>query len=71
MTEQRNQQNQSHRWPGSSRFNFRSAMKKIDFSLLAEVTGVALATTGIAMFSLPIALITLGTFLVWITEKAN
>jgi hypothetical protein len=46
-------------------------MKKIDFALVAEVTGVALATTGIAMLSLPIALITLGTFLVWITEKAN
>lgn len=46
-------------------------MKKIDFLLVAEVTGVALATTGIAMLSLPIALITLGTFLVWITEKAN
>jgi len=46
-------------------------MKKIDFALVAEVTGVALATTGIAMFSLPLALITLGTFLVWITEKAN
>jgi hypothetical protein len=46
-------------------------MKKIDFSLVAEVTGVALATTGIAMLSLPIALITLGAFLVWITEKAN
>jgi hypothetical protein len=46
-------------------------MKKIDFSLIAEVTGVSLATVGIAMLSLPIALITLGIFLVWITEKAN
>jgi hypothetical protein len=71
MTEQRNQQNQSHQWLDSSRFNFRRAMKKIDFSLVAEVTGVALATIGIGMLSLPIALIVLGTFLVWITEKAN
>jgi hypothetical protein len=46
-------------------------MKKIDFALIAEVTGVALATIGIGMLSLPIALIVLGTFLVWITEKAN
>jgi hypothetical protein len=46
-------------------------MKKIDFALVAEVTGVALATIGIGMLSLPIALIVLGTFLVWITEKAN
>jgi len=30
-----------------------------------------LATIGIGMLSLPIALIVLGTFLVWITEKAN
>jgi amino acid permease len=46
-------------------------MKKIDFSLVAEVTGVVLTTIGIGMLSLPIALIVLGTFLVWITEKAN
>lgn len=46
-------------------------MKRIDFSLIAEVTGVALATIGIGMLSLPIALIVLGSFLVWLTEKAN
>ena len=46
-------------------------MKKIDFSLVAEITGVTLVTTGIGMLSLPIALITLGAYLVWITEKAN
>ena len=46
-------------------------MKKIDFSLIAEVAGVASATAGLAMLSLPVALIALGSFLIWITEKAN
>jgi hypothetical protein len=46
-------------------------MKKIDFSLIAEVVGVACATAGLAMLSLPVALIALGSFLIWITEKAN
>lgn len=46
-------------------------MKRIDFSLVAEVTGVVLVTTGIGMLSLPIAFIVLGSFLVWLTEKAN
>lgn len=46
-------------------------MKKIDFSLVAEVIGVALVSTGLAIISLPIAMIALGSFLVWITEKAN
>jgi hypothetical protein len=46
-------------------------MKKIDFSLIAEVVGVVCATAGLAMLSLPVALIALGSFLIWITEKAN
>ena len=46
-------------------------MKKIDFTLIAEITGVVLASAGLAMFSLPIAMIALGSFLIWITEKAN
>ena len=46
-------------------------MKKIDFTLIAEISGVALASAGLAMFSLPIAMIALGSFLIWITEKAN
>ena len=46
-------------------------MKKIDFTLIAEITGVALASVGLAMFSIPIAMIALGSFLIWITEKAN
>ena len=46
-------------------------MKRIDPSLVAEVFGVGLAFTGLAMLSLPFALIALGSFLVWATEKAN
>jgi len=38
---------------------------------MAEVTGVACATVGLAMLSLPVALIALGSFLIWITEKVN
>jgi hypothetical protein len=45
-------------------------MKKIDPSLVIEVIGVVLVTVGIAAFSLPLAAIALGTFLVWATEKA-
>ena len=44
-------------------------MKKLDASLVVEIIGVALFTTGIAMISLPFALIALGGFLVWATEK--
>jgi hypothetical protein len=46
-------------------------MKKIDFSIVVEVVGVSLATTGLAMVSVPLALIVAGVFLVWVTEKAN
>jgi hypothetical protein len=46
-------------------------MKKIDFSIVVEVIGVSLATTGLAMISVPLALIVAGVFLVWVTEKAN
>ena len=46
-------------------------MKKIDFSVAVEVVGVTLAATGLAMISVPLALIASGVFLVWITEKAN
>jgi hypothetical protein len=44
-------------------------MKKIDWAIAAEVFGVALFTVGVAMISLPLALIALGGFLVWATEK--
>ena len=44
-------------------------MKKIDWSLLAEVLGVALFAIGVAMISLPLALMSVGGFLVWATEK--
>lgn len=46
-------------------------MKKIDIPLLVEVAGVVLAAAGIAMFSVPVALIAVGVFLVWATEKVN
>lgn len=46
-------------------------MKKFDLSLTVEIVGATLAATGLAMISVPIALIVSGVFLVWITEKAN
>lgn len=46
-------------------------MKRFDFSVALEVVGVALVTTGVALFSPPLALIALGSFLVWATEKAD
>lgn len=46
-------------------------MKKVNPTLLVEVVGVACVTTGLAILSIPIALIVLGSFLVWITEKGN
>jgi hypothetical protein len=46
-------------------------MKKINPTLLVEVAGVACVTTGLALLSVPVALIAVGSFLVWITEKAN
>ena len=44
-------------------------MKKIDVTILTEILGVALFATGVAMISVPLALIAVGAFLVWITEK--
>lgn len=46
-------------------------MKKSDIPTLIEVVGVAFVTVGLAMLSVPLAFIALGTFLVWITEKSN
>jgi hypothetical protein len=46
-------------------------MKKLDISMLVGVGGLIIATTGLAMISVPLALVCLGSFLVWITEKAN
>ena len=46
-------------------------MKKLNPTLLIEVVGVVCVTTGIALLSVPFALIALGSFLVWITEKVN
>lgn len=44
-------------------------MKKFDWAIAAEVVGVALFTVGVAMISLPLALMAVGGFLVWATEK--
>ncbi len=46
-------------------------MKKIDVSVTVEIIGATLVTTGLAMISVPLALIVSGCFLVWLTEKAN
>ena len=46
-------------------------MKKIDLSVVVEVMGAISVTVGLAMVSVPLALVVLGVFLVWITEKAN
>lgn len=46
-------------------------MKKLNPTLLVEVAGVACVATGLALISVPVALIAVGSFLVWITEKAN
>jgi len=46
-------------------------LKKIDFSVVTEVAGVVFVATGLAMFSLPLALIVVGGFLVWLTEKGE
>ncbi len=46
-------------------------MKKLDVSALVGFGGLVIATVGLAMMSVPLALICLGSFLVWITEKAN
>ena len=46
-------------------------MKRIDTGLVIEIAGVALVTAGLAMLFMPLALIALGSFLVWATEKAN
>lgn len=46
-------------------------LKKIDFSIVAEIAGVVFVATGIAMFSVPLSLIAVGSFLVWLTEKGE
>lgn len=46
-------------------------LPKIDFSIVFEVIGATLVATGLAMVSTPLALVALGSFLIWVTEKAN
>lgn len=42
---------------------------KLNWSLVIEVSGLAAATCGLAMLSVPVALVALGSFLVWSCEK--
>ena len=44
---------------------------KFDLSAVIGAVGVALVTSGVWMFSPPLALIVLGGFLIWATEKGN
>ena len=44
---------------------------KFDLSAIVGAVGVALVTTGLYMVSLPLALIALGGFLIWATEKGE
>ena len=46
-------------------------MKKFDLAVAVEVTGAALVAAGLAMIFVPASLIVLGSFLIWLTEKAN
>jgi hypothetical protein len=46
-------------------------MKKIDSSLVTEVVGVALVAAGLAMVFVPLALVVVGSFLIWATEKGS
>lgn len=46
-------------------------MKKLDLGLATEILGVVLVAGGIAAFSLPLAAIAVGAFLIWATEKAS
>jgi len=42
---------------------------KIDWSLITEITGVALSAYGLFLIFPPISFIALGGFLIWATER--
>jgi len=44
---------------------------KFDLSAVIGAVGVALVTTGLYLVSFPLALIVLGGYLVWATEKGE
>jgi hypothetical protein len=46
-------------------------MKKLDISLITEILGITLVSIGVGIFSVPLAFIVVGGFLIWATEKAN
>lgn len=43
--------------------------KKLNWSVMIEIGGLVAATSGLAMMSVPVALVVLGSFLVWSCEK--
>jgi hypothetical protein len=47
----------------------KKLLRRFDLSLALEVLGLVLVTYGLATYSIPIACISLGAFLVWATEK--
>jgi len=47
----------------------RKLFAQFDFALALEIIGLALVTYGISTYSLPLACIALGSFIVWATEK--
>lgn len=46
-------------------------MKKGWILIGVEIVGLAIASVGLLMVSVPVALIGLGGFIVWITERAS
>jgi len=47
----------------------KKLLARFDFALALEIFGLALVSYGISTYSLPLACIALGTFIVWATEK--
>jgi len=43
----------------------------IDVNTFVGVSGLCLAAAGLVMISIPLAFIAVGSFLIWITEKAD
>ena len=46
-------------------------MKKVWIMIGVEIVGLAIASVGLLMVSVPVALIGLGGFIVWIAERAS
>jgi len=52
-------------------FRLGHKMKKGWILIGVEIIGLAIASVGLLMVSVPVALIGLGGFIVWITERAS